>query len=206
MNYMARDTLYGLISTSDADGFVVVFPSGVGLTPSGKIATWNAGNCCGGARDKGVDDAGFIKEVIARTEAGLSIDRRRVFAIGMSNGAMMSYRLACEIPGLLRGIMAVAGTDNTTRCTPSRPVAVLHVHARDDDRVLFGGGAGKAFRDEAKVTDFVSVPDSIAKWVALNHAGPAVRRASRSAAGSIMTRPCPFPRRGRGATHGREPH
>jgi polyhydroxybutyrate depolymerase len=46
-------------------------------------------------------------------------------------------------------------------------VAVLHIHARDDDHVLFDGGAGKgAFRDESKVTDFTSVPSTVSRWVA----------------------------------------
>jgi poly(3-hydroxybutyrate) depolymerase len=40
------------------------------------------------------------------------------------------------------GVMAVAGTDNTRACRPTRPVPILHVHARNDDHVLFEGGVG----------------------------------------------------------------
>jgi len=176
MDHMARDDLYGLISAADRAGYAVVFPNGTSPLPSGKFATWNAGRCCGKARDEGANDVGFIRAVIADITRRHGIDRHRIFAIGMSNGGMMAYRLACEAADLFRGIMAVAGTDNTVTCAPSRPVPVLHIHARDDDHVLFQGGAGaNAFRDHSKVTDFTSVPDSIAQWVRHNHATPTAR-------------------------------
>jgi polyhydroxybutyrate depolymerase len=139
------------------------------------LATWNAGTCCAKARDQNVDDVGFLRKLVEDVGRRINIDRQRVFAIGMSNGAMMSYRLACEAPEVFVAIMAVAGTDNTRRCEPRQPVPVLHIHARDDDRVLFNGGAGKAFRNETLVSDFVSVPATVAKWVKLNRAGAAER-------------------------------
>jgi polyhydroxybutyrate depolymerase len=105
-----------------------------------------------------------------------AIDGQRVFAIGMSNGGMMSYRLACEAGDVFRGIMAVAGTDKTAASKPATPEPVLHVHARNDDRVIYEGGAGEAFRNEALVTDFVSVPATVDKWVKLNRANATPRR------------------------------
>ena len=176
MEHMARDDLYGLITKSDQAGFIAVFPNGFSRLRSGKIATWNAGNCCGAARDRNIDDVGFLRAVIAQVAAQAPVDRSRVFAIGMSNGGMMAYRLACEASDLLRGIMAVAGTDNTQTCSPARPAPVLHIHARNDDRVLFNGGAGAGARDPALVTDFISVPATVAKWVRLNWADPAATR------------------------------
>jgi polyhydroxybutyrate depolymerase len=134
------------------------------------LATWNAGNCCAKARDENVDDVGFLRAVVADVMGRTRVDARRVYAIGMSNGAMMAYRLACEAPEVFHGIMAVAGTDNTRSCAPRNPVPVLHIHARNDDRVIFTGGAGTKFRSEAQVTDFVSVPATIDKWVKLDHA------------------------------------
>lgn len=168
MDYMAKDNYYGLISKSEAEGFIVVFPNGYSKFRSGKFATWNAGACCATARDQQVDDVGFVRKLVARVTRELNINRSKIFATGMSNGGMMSYRLACEMSDTFAAIAAVAGTDNTLDCQPRQPVSILHIHARNDDRVLFNGGAGKKFRDESKVTDFVSVDASIAKWVALN--------------------------------------
>jgi polyhydroxybutyrate depolymerase len=176
--YMADDYRYGLISKSDAAGFIVAFPNGVSRRRSGMLATWNAGKCCGRARDQAVDDVGFLRKMIEDIGRGANIDRQRVYATGMSNGAMMSYRLACEMSDVIRGIATVAGTDNTRHCAPSQPVPVLHIHAQNDDMVLFDGGSGRRLRGAlaAASADFVSVPQTIAMWVKHNHAHSEPRR------------------------------
>jgi polyhydroxybutyrate depolymerase len=168
MRYQANDERYGLIEKSDAAGFIAVFPNGYAKNRRGLFATWNAGACCGAARDEKIDDVGFLKAVVADVARRASIDAKRVYAIGMSNGGLMAYRLACETPGMIRAAMAVAGTDNTTTCPGGRPVSILHIHALNDDHVLYGGGAGPAARDPSKVTDFVSVPATIEKWRSRN--------------------------------------
>jgi polyhydroxybutyrate depolymerase len=173
--FMADEAAYGLISKSEQAGFIVVFPNGITRARNGMLATWNAGTCCAMARDENVDDVGFLRAVLADVSRRADVQPERVYAIGMSNGAMMAYRLACEAGDVFRGIMAVAGTDNTTRCAPQHPVPILHVHARDDDRVLFQGGAGEKFRRADLVADFVSVPRTIERWVALNNAEPMAR-------------------------------
>lgn len=168
MNHMATDAYYGLIAKSDAEGFVVAFPNGYSKLSSGKFATWNAGTCCAAARDQNVDDVGFVRLVVDRLTSQLHIDRNRIYATGMSNGGMLSYRLACEMADTFKAIAAVAGTDNTTRCTPTSPISILHIHGQNDDRVLYNGGAGKKFGDSSKVADFVSVPATVSKWVQLD--------------------------------------
>ena len=168
-DHMARDGHYGLISLSERTGLVLVLPNGVSRFRNGLFATWNAGDCCGAARDGNVDDVGFIRAVVQRVRSQLDIDAQRVYATGMSNGAMMAYRLACELPELFRAIAAVAGTENTRSCVPGQPVSVLHIHARNDGHVLYEGGAGPEAVDRALITDFRSVPETVARWVALNH-------------------------------------
>ncbi|MDP1612418.1 MAG: PHB depolymerase family esterase [Sulfuritalea sp.] len=175
--YMADDGRYGLISKSDSAGFVVAFPNGYSKFPRGKFATWNAGGCCGDARDRKVDDVGFLRAVVAHLSARLKLDRARIYATGMSNGGMMSHRLACEAADLFAAVASVAGTEALSVCQPVRPIPVLHIHARNDTHVLFNGGAGKdAFRDESKVMDFVSAPETIARWVQRDQCRPTPRR------------------------------
>lgn len=164
MEVMAKDRLYGLVSQSEASGWIVVFPNGFSRL-GGKLATWNAGICCGTARERGSDDVGFLRAVVAEVQRRVAVDPQRVFATGMSNGGMMSYRLACEASDIFRAIAAVAGTDGTTDCRPGRPVPVFHLHAKDDDRVLFNGGSGSASDTHA---NFVSVPATVDKWARLN--------------------------------------
>jgi polyhydroxybutyrate depolymerase len=170
-DYQADDSKYGLISKSEAAGFIAVFPNGYSPLPAGVLATWNAGSCCGPAQRKGIDDVGFIRAVIRRMQSQASIDPRRIFATGMSNGGMMSWRLACEAPEI-RGIAPVEGTDNSASCKPLHPVAVIEFHAADDPNVPFNGGAGTG----PSHTDFNSVPASQAKWVELDQAATPARR------------------------------
>ena len=170
-DYQANDSKYRLIAKSEQAGFIAVFPNGYSRL-GGKLATWNAGACCAGAVRNQSDDVGFIRTVIRRVEIQANVDPRRVFATGMSNGAMMSWRLACEAPEI-RAIAPVEGTDNTTHCSPARPVPVIQFHALDDDMVPFNGGVGpRSFTQ----LNFTSVPATIAKWVRLNRADPAGRR------------------------------
>ena len=157
-------------AASDRDGFIAVYPNG--SSAIGNHLTWNAGFCCGYAMTHQVDDVGFTIEVLHDLAARTPIKPRRVYATGMSNGGMMAYRLACDAADVFTAIAAVAGTDNTRECRPSRPVAVLHIHAKDDPRVLFDGGQGGA----AGAASHVSVPATIANWVRQDGCTGAPRR------------------------------
>ncbi len=172
MDFMANDRHYGLISHSEQAGYLLVLPNGTGALGN-KLATWNAGRCCGKARDEAVNDVAFARAVVVWVLQHYTVTPGRVYAVGMSNGGMMAYRLACEAADVFAGVASVAGTDNTLTCQPSRPVAVLHIHAQDDDHVLFNGGAGPgAFRDDSKVTDFTSVPATMVQWQTHNQCRP----------------------------------
>jgi len=95
---------YGWDELADRHRFVVAYPDGVGRS-------WNAGWCCGPAHLHDVDDVGFVGELVADISAGESVDPRRVFAAGVSNGAMLAYRIACESPGLLAAIGVMSTLD-----------------------------------------------------------------------------------------------
>ena len=192
---------YGLTQKADEAGFVVAFPNGYSKLPGGKFATWNAGGCCGDARDRNSDDVAFARAVVAAVQARFKTDPARVFATGMSNGGMMSHRLACEAADMFRAVAAVAGTDATASCSPSRPIAVLHIHAKDDTHVLFTGGAGAdAFRNTSKVMNFVSVPETISRWTQRNQCTAPPQRvldkpgayceATRGCAGGVQVELC----------------
>lgn len=168
MNIQANDEYYKLISQSDKTGSILVFPNGFSRLPRGKFATWNAGTCCASARDNKSDDVGFIREVVKKVSNDNNIDKDKVFAIGMSNGGMMSYRLACEASDVFKAIAAVAGTDNTINCSPKKPVSILHIHALDDDHVLFNGGLGPKAISKKAETSFNSVDVTISKWIKFN--------------------------------------
>ena len=171
--HMARDENYGLLSWSEKRGVVLVFPNGTGPM-GGRMATWNAGNCCASARDNGADDSGFIRALALAAKQWPAADPERLFAAGMSNGGMMAHRIACESSDLFKGIASVAGPLEFPGCKPQRPVRILHIHALDDDHVLYAGGAGNgAFKDPSKITDFAGAEQTALFWAQTNRCSKA---------------------------------
>lgn len=147
----------GFSELADARGFAVVYPAGTRsrwqalLTPiRGRHFTWNAGDCCSWAQKNQIDDVAFIRALIEEVARAHPIDRARVYAAGLSNGGMMAYRLACEASDSFAAIGVVAGALVTHDCSPSRPVAVIHLHAARDPIVPFAGGPGTVGRGEVR--------------------------------------------------------
>jgi polyhydroxybutyrate depolymerase len=156
----------GLNQKADDAGFFVVYPNGTGALSS---YTWNGGDCCGSAMRNNVDDVGFIKALLDDLAGEFRVDDRQVFATGMSNGAIMVYRLACELSDRIAAIAPVAGTMATKTCEPTRPVPVIHFHGTMDEFVPFNGGVGPK---SPSGTNFRSVDHSIRTWVEVNGCDP----------------------------------
>ncbi|MFT6716538.1 MAG: polyhydroxybutyrate depolymerase [Saprospiraceae bacterium] len=125
---------------ADQEGFIVVYPDGVksGLG----IRTWNADGCCGYAQTNNIDDVGFINNLLDTIINKYNIDTDKIYASGMSNGAFMSYRLACELSTRFAAIASVSGTMNVQNCLPTRQVPVIHFHSYLDGSVPYLGGIG----------------------------------------------------------------
>jgi polyhydroxybutyrate depolymerase len=109
--------------------------------PDGDGRAWDVGGgCCGEPGRTGVDDVAFIRAVVKQIGELVPLDATRVYATGMSNGAMMSYRLACDTK-LFAAIAPVAGTVLGS-CDSPAPISVLHIHGLADPRVPFDGSEG----------------------------------------------------------------
>jgi polyhydroxybutyrate depolymerase len=153
----------GLNVTADQAGFIAVYPNGTGALAS--ALTWNGGNCCGYAMHNQVDDVAFTRTVLDDLATVIQVDTKRVYATGMSNGAVLVYRLASELSDRIAAIAPVAGPMGTDTCHPQRPVSVLHFHGTEDEFAPFRGGTGPRSRSG---TDFYSVEHSIRCWVQAN--------------------------------------
>lgn len=141
----ANEQEYSLMDRlADRETFVVVYPNGSGRL-STRLLTWNAGTCCGYAALNHVDDVGFTRALIGKLADFVPIDRRRIYATGLSNGAMMSYRLAAEAADLVAAVAPVAGGMVLPAIKSPRAVPVLHIHSVDDPRALYNGGLGLPF-------------------------------------------------------------
>jgi polyhydroxybutyrate depolymerase len=152
--------------TADKHGFLVVYPDGTGRL---RLLTWNAGTCCGYAVQNNIDDVAFTAQLLDQLQAQFPIDARRVYATGLSNGGMLSYRLACELSDRIAAIAPVAGDMGVDGPPPKRPVPVIHFHGLKDPNVLFEGGIGP---NQFQKTPHRSIPDSLAFWIRANNCQP----------------------------------
>jgi polyhydroxybutyrate depolymerase len=139
----------GLPAQADAKGFIAVMPNGV--QEDGFGGSWNGGTCCGEAAKQQLDDVGFVRAVFAEVGAHLNVDLTRVYALGLSNGAHMTYRLACEASDIFAAIAPLAGATCTpelkaepsdiettfTECAPARRVPLLAMHGTKDSFVPY---------------------------------------------------------------------
>jgi len=161
----------GLDAFAAAGRAVVVYPAGTGSRED--ILTWNGGNCCGQALVDQVDDVGFARELVADVAGRLPVDPRRIHATGMSNGAMMAYRLAAEMADRIASIAPVAGPLALASVAPSRPVPVLHFHGTLDQFTPLEGGVGR--RSVTRVAHR-PVLDGLLDWVRADGCPPEPRR------------------------------
>jgi len=132
----------GMSDKADKEGFIAVYPNGTGAFKD-RLLTWNSGNCCAYARNNNVDDVSFFRAILDKLEKTYTIDSKRIYATGISNGAMMSYRLAFELSGKFAAIAPVAGAMNLDDPKPTSSVSVIIFHGTDDEHVLYQGGKPK---------------------------------------------------------------
>jgi len=145
---------------ADESGFVVVYANG-----TGKYKSWNGGKCCGEAAKYAIDDIGFVRDLIASLSPVMSVDAKRIYITGFSNGAIFAYRAACELSDQVAAVAPVSAVpikEDLETCAPSRPIAVLHFHGTADDANPYDGGFTQAGYE------FVSVRDTMAFWTAQN--------------------------------------
>lgn len=151
---------YGqMFDLADKYKFILVAPNGVGNS-------WNAGICCGYARDNNIDDVQFVSDLIDEISSEYCIHPKRVFATGLSNGGFMSAHLACELSNRIAAVAPVAGIDLPEDCEPERPVPLLEFHGTSDLIVPYLGGTG--FPYPGVPADLPDVWETIQEWLLLN--------------------------------------
>lgn len=149
-NKTAQRGVSGFQAQADLHNFLVAWPQGrfgAPDNPEGRNMpagpSWNAGGfCCGDAASTRVDDVGFLNAVARAIEEEASIDLRRVYVTGISNGGAMSHLMACRSANSIAAVAPVAFPLNVnplTDCRPSRPVAVRHYAGTTDTLVSYDG-------------------------------------------------------------------
>ena len=146
---------------ADAEGFIVVYPSGL---ESVGPRVWHVG------REGGLPaDVRFISDLIDKLETEYNIDRNRIYANGLSNGGGMSFVLSCTMSDRIAavGMVAAAQTLPFSWCTDSHPIPMIAFHGTADPQVPYKGGMSWVAPEP-----FPDVSAWIAKWMRRNGCGP----------------------------------
>lgn len=160
---------------------VVVYADGVVGTGTGDRQAWEGAPYSA----PGVDDVGFVEDLIDQVGAEHCVDERRVYATGKSNGAGFVGILGCELSDRIAAIAPVAGAFYDTGrpgCTPARSVPVIEIHGTQDVTIPYLGDADRRLP---------SIPDWIGDWAERNGCrGTATHRAISSEASVTTHRGC----------------
>lgn len=92
-------------------------------------------NAVGRGWDIGPDDTRdveFVTALLDHLETERCIDRRRIYATGMSNGGFFTSLLGCRLAERLAAIAPVAGVLPLHGCAPARPVPALLLYGKSD--------------------------------------------------------------------------
>lgn len=151
----------GMNKKSDAEGFIAVYPNGTGTGP---FLTWNAGVLQGDMASGKPDDVAFVNQLLEELSGQINLDKKRIYATGISNGAMMCYKLASELGSKIAAIAPVAGTMNLDEVKLKQPLPVLHFHGTEDTFVPFEGPNSRT----PKFMKFKSAEDTALIWAKAN--------------------------------------
>ena len=149
---------------ADRDGYIVVYPNGsAGFND--RYFTWNAGNCCGPAAMLRTDDVGFVGKMLDDLPNRARIDPARIYVTGLSNGAMMAYRVAAELSDRIAAVAGVAGAMTYDQFKPWRAMPVMHIHSTNDHIARFDGGLGPPRTVLDTRVYHPPVEDMLRKWL-----------------------------------------
>ncbi|MFZ2145969.1 MAG: CFI-box-CTERM domain-containing protein [Sedimentisphaerales bacterium] len=154
---------------AEQEGFIAVFPNATVLDPddypeaelpplTGAEIQWNLG--AGSLQYyAGIDDVGFVADMVYWFEDNYNIDESRIYSTGMSDGALFSYLLAFNLTGTFAAIAPVCGPmpwgfENFT----APPTTVILMHGTAVPILDYNGYGGSG----GKVT--YSVDETIAYW------------------------------------------
>jgi polyhydroxybutyrate depolymerase len=152
----------GLDAAAAGEGLVVAYPE------ASRTGDWNT-PCrdCSGAGVLGYDDVAFTNRIIEKMALDMRIDPGRVYVTGFSQGALMTFRVACELAHRVAAAATVAVTIlewQATRCAPARPMPIAVIHGTDDQEFPSDGRAEGLVRS-------LPIDETISHWVGVDACG-----------------------------------
>ncbi|MCK4843847.1 MAG: hypothetical protein KAS83_02615, partial [Dehalococcoidia bacterium] len=161
---------------AEQEGFIAVFPEATSLDPEDYLACaqylpalpganimWNIGLNWTLQYCAGIDDVGFVSDMVDWFETNYNIDQSCIYSTGMSNGAMFTYYVALVLPGTFAGIAPVCSpmTVNGFEFEDVPPLTVIMMMGTADPIVNYDGLAYAYGSMDDTVTSWLDV-DNIA--------------------------------------------
>jgi polyhydroxybutyrate depolymerase len=145
---------------ADKHGVVIVYPDGIGRG-------WNDGRVDrrSQATSEDVDDVGFLRALVDRVATDYSINRKRIYATGISNGGLMSFRLACDASDVFAAVAPVAANlsvELSRECKPSRMISIAMINGTEDPMMPWLGGEIKVLG--TRHGEVLSTQDTFEFW------------------------------------------
>lgn len=150
-----------------AEKRTVIYAAPNGLMDSDGSQFWNASAACCNFNNNPVDDVAYIQRIIDQISSKASVDPKRIYLFGHSNGHFMSYRFACENPKTVAAIAGLAGSMDVeaNSCKARTPVNVLHIHGTSDETIMYAGGS--IFQKP-----FIGAVESVNRWAVIDKCSP----------------------------------
>lgn len=176
MNSTMMFGLTGFTGLADRKNFIVVFPNSAGGRFQDGLA-------------QGPDDVAFVRAMLDKLQRGLSIDSKRIYACGISNGGYFTQLLALAMPNRIAACGVVASTLTAgaqASASGGRAVPIVFFEGVDDPLLPWGDGRSKELgklgealgisalgsidSPLAKMGGLATVPETIEFWTNNNHA------------------------------------
>ncbi|HKO51691.1 MAG TPA: PHB depolymerase family esterase [Polyangiaceae bacterium] len=166
----------GLNALADQKKFAYLAPEGTRDALGRPF--WNAGTSCCDLDHRQPDDVGRLRDLLDANLSNASLDAKRVFIIGYSNGGFMAQRLACDVGDRIAGFVSVAGSAPSADvpCAQPSALAALTIHGESDPVVHYAGGT---VFDRSDVETHVSAPDTAKYWAGRLSCGGKLRTVNR---------------------------
>jgi polyhydroxybutyrate depolymerase len=139
----------GWTQKADAEGFLAVFPDATPPDPTkpGRFGSngqiWNDGSGRFHAGEKQIPDIAFVNAMLDDLAKRFTVDRKRVYATGFSNGASMAFRVGAELSERIAAIAPVSGALWIKDLKPARPVSLFYITGDADPLNPLAGGVPK---------------------------------------------------------------
>jgi polyhydroxybutyrate depolymerase len=173
-NATVQNLYFNLPTIADAEGFFIVAPEGT--TDSTGKQFWNGTDVCCDFEGRGVDDVRYLTGLVDEVQKYYSIDPKRIFVLGHSNGGAMAFRLACDAADRFAAIVDLAGPffNDPAQCKPSTPVGVLHLHGTKDTTATYEKGAvsGTGLHPNAPGRGMPGAVATVTAWASYDKCAP----------------------------------